>query len=289
MSWVLARICCTRRGYPSGIAGQKRRYGNVSYLAEFRACRVAGSCYGRGCGVSGADGAGAGAAAADAGRAFAAAGAGRGGAGPRARAATGAVASLTGASWQTVGGRGRRGRRRASPPPPGRVRRPGGGRRPLAESDPGLLPALEALVRDSMRGDPAVAFDVDDAEREAAGRRAGGGRAPVLPGHRVADAAPCRATRCSRTRRRPRAGSTRSGTPSSATSPRRQQSTWPPGSRSSAWTPRSGRRSGTTGRTAASGGRRAARRSCGPTTSRKRAGGTRSPTAFTTRPRTPGS
>ena len=38
--------------------------------------------------------------------------------------------------------------------PPGRVRRPGAGRRRLAESDPGLRPALEALVRDSMRGDP---------------------------------------------------------------------------------------------------------------------------------------
>ena len=38
--------------------------------------------------------------------------------------------------------------------PPGRVRRPGGGRRPLAQSVPGPPAALEALVRDSMRGDP---------------------------------------------------------------------------------------------------------------------------------------
>jgi hypothetical protein len=38
--------------------------------------------------------------------------------------------------------------------PPGRVRRPGAGRKTLAQSDPGLLPALEALVADSMRGDP---------------------------------------------------------------------------------------------------------------------------------------
>jgi hypothetical protein len=66
---------------------------------------------------------------------------------------TGAVASLTGASWQTVAdGAAEVGSGDSAPP--GRVRRPGAGRRPLAESDPGLLPALEALVRDSVRGDP---------------------------------------------------------------------------------------------------------------------------------------
>jgi len=35
-----------------------------------------------------------------------------------------------------------------------RVRRPGGGRRPLTTDDPGLLTALEALVEPSTRGDP---------------------------------------------------------------------------------------------------------------------------------------
>jgi hypothetical protein len=65
----------------------------------------------------------------------------------------GAVASLTGASWQTVAdGAAEVGSGDSAPP--GRVRRPGAGRRPLAETDPGLLQALEALVRDSMRGDP---------------------------------------------------------------------------------------------------------------------------------------
>jgi hypothetical protein len=38
--------------------------------------------------------------------------------------------------------------------PPGRRRRPGGGRRPLTEADPGLAAALEGLIRDAMRGDP---------------------------------------------------------------------------------------------------------------------------------------
>ena len=35
-----------------------------------------------------------------------------------------------------------------------RIRRPGGGRRPLTEHDPGLLPALESLIEPTTRGDP---------------------------------------------------------------------------------------------------------------------------------------
>ena len=35
-----------------------------------------------------------------------------------------------------------------------RIRHPGGGRRPLAETDPGLLKALEALIEPTTRGDP---------------------------------------------------------------------------------------------------------------------------------------
>jgi Rhodopirellula transposase DDE domain len=66
---------------------------------------------------------------------------------------TGAVAALTGASWQTVAD-GAAEVASGDSAPPGRVRRPGGGRRPLAEADPGLVPALLALVADSVRGDP---------------------------------------------------------------------------------------------------------------------------------------
>jgi transposase len=48
--------------------------------------------------------------------------------------------------------------RELSPPvgqaPHGRVRRPGGGRKPLTETDPGLVAALEALVDPATRGDP---------------------------------------------------------------------------------------------------------------------------------------
>jgi hypothetical protein len=65
----------------------------------------------------------------------------------------GAVARLTGASWQTVAnGAAELGSGQVAPP--GRVRRAGAGRPRLAEADPGLVPALLALVEDSSRGDP---------------------------------------------------------------------------------------------------------------------------------------
>jgi hypothetical protein len=64
-----------------------------------------------------------------------------------------AVAKMTGASWQTVAdGAAELGSGQVAPE--GRVRRPGGGRKKLAEADPGLVPALLALVADSARGDP---------------------------------------------------------------------------------------------------------------------------------------
>ncbi len=67
---------------------------------------------------------------------------------------TGAVASLTGASWQTVANGAAELESGEPAAPPGRVRRPGGGRRRLADTDPGLAEALLALVRDSVKGDP---------------------------------------------------------------------------------------------------------------------------------------
>ena len=66
---------------------------------------------------------------------------------------TGAVAKLTGASWQTVAD-GVAELESGQVAPPGRVRRPGAGRKKLAQTDPGLVPALLALVEDSTRGDP---------------------------------------------------------------------------------------------------------------------------------------
>ena len=64
-----------------------------------------------------------------------------------------AVANVTGAGWQTVAdGAAELGS--GDVVPAGRVRRPGGGRKKLADTDPGLVPALLALVEDSTRGDP---------------------------------------------------------------------------------------------------------------------------------------
>jgi hypothetical protein len=64
-----------------------------------------------------------------------------------------AVAKMAGASWQTVAN-GAAELASGEVAPQGRVRRPGAGRKPLAETDPGLVPALLALVEDSSRGDP---------------------------------------------------------------------------------------------------------------------------------------
>jgi hypothetical protein len=65
----------------------------------------------------------------------------------------GAVAKVTGASWQTVAD-GAAELASGQVAPAGRVRRAGAGRKKLAETDPGLVPALLALVQDSSRGDP---------------------------------------------------------------------------------------------------------------------------------------
>ena len=156
--------------------------------------------------------------------------------GPRARAGPagsladrGVVADRGGRDGGGWPRRGRRRRRRSGAA--GRVRRPGGGRRPLAESDPGLAGALEALIRDAMRGDPEspLTWTTRSAEHLAGELTAAGHR--CSPAHGVADAAPRRATRSSRTPAPRRGASIRSGTPSSGTSPPGRGSTWRPGTR----------------------------------------------------------
>ena len=66
---------------------------------------------------------------------------------------TGRVAALTGASWQTVAD-GKADLAAEEELPAGRTRRPGGGRKPLTGTDPGLAAALEGLIADASRGDP---------------------------------------------------------------------------------------------------------------------------------------
>ena len=70
---------------------------------------------------------------------------------------TGRVAALTGASWQTVAN-GKAELAAGDEVPAGRTRRPGGGRKTLAGTDPGLVTALEELIRDASRGDPESAL-----------------------------------------------------------------------------------------------------------------------------------
>src|SRR5262245_33276376 len=65
-----------------------------------------------------------------------------------------AVARLTGVSRRAIHAGLLELRAAAEPAlPPDRVRRPGAGRKPL-EDQPGLLPALDALVSPTSRGDP---------------------------------------------------------------------------------------------------------------------------------------
>ena len=70
---------------------------------------------------------------------------------------TGAVAALTGMAPQTVA-KGAAELESGQDPPAGRVRHPGGGRKLLTDTDPGLLAALEALIKNAMRGDPESAL-----------------------------------------------------------------------------------------------------------------------------------
>jgi hypothetical protein len=66
---------------------------------------------------------------------------------------TGRVAALAGVSWQTVAN-GKAELAAGEEVPAGRTRRPGGGRKTLGETDPGLTEALESLIGDASRGDP---------------------------------------------------------------------------------------------------------------------------------------
>jgi hypothetical protein len=92
---------------------------------------------------------------------------------------TTAVAAATGASWQTVAN-GAAELASGDGVPPGRVRRPGAGRKRLADRAPGLVPALRALVEEPTRGDPCSPLlwttrSVRDIARELArqGRQCG--------------------------------------------------------------------------------------------------------------------
>ena len=67
--------------------------------------------------------------------------------------------------------------------PLGRVRREGGGRKPLTATDPALLAALLALVEPDPARGPLLAVVLDDAIDPQAGRRTDRRRSPGRRGH----------------------------------------------------------------------------------------------------------
>ena len=142
----------------------------------------------------------------------------------------GAVARVTGASWQTVAD-GAAELESGRVAPPGRIRRPGAGRKKLAGTDPGLVPALLALVADSSRGDPEspLLWTTKSVKKLAGELTAAGHRCSPQTAWRLLHEEGF-STRGQRPGW-PRGGGTRTGTPSSGTSRRRPGSTWPRGSR----------------------------------------------------------
>ena len=68
-----------------------------------------------------------------------------------------AVAEVTGVARSTIG-RGLAELRSGGSASSRRIRRPGGGRRPKVETEPGLMEALAELVQSAIRGDPEAAL-----------------------------------------------------------------------------------------------------------------------------------
>jgi transposase len=80
-----------------------------------------------------------------------------------------AVAEATGVARSTIG-RGLAELRSEEGPSSRRIRRPGGGRKPKVETEPGLLEALGELVESAIRGDPEAALLwVSKSQRHLAG------------------------------------------------------------------------------------------------------------------------
>src|SRR5271168_2553122 len=85
------------------------------------------------------------------------------------RGGVAAVSEATGVARSTIG-RGLAELRSGNARLKDRIRRPGGGRRPKAQIEPGLLDALEDLVQSATRGDPeAVLLWVSRSQRHLAG------------------------------------------------------------------------------------------------------------------------
>jgi Rhodopirellula transposase DDE domain len=114
--------------------------------------------------------------------------------------------------------------------PLGRARRPGGGRKRAADLDPGLRPALLALVEPDERGDPMSPLRwTTKSTRNLAGELTRQGH--KISADTVGTCCGPRGTACRATRRPSRGRGTPTGTPSSGTSASRSKLTRAPGTR----------------------------------------------------------
>jgi hypothetical protein len=108
--------------------------------------------------------------------------------------------------------------------PLGRARRPGGGRKRAADADPGLVPALLALVEPQERGDPMSPLRwTTRSTRNLADELTRQGH--KVSADTVGDLLREEGSACRATPRPSRARSTRTGTPSSGTSTSRPRPT----------------------------------------------------------------
>jgi hypothetical protein len=104
--------------------------------------------------------------------------------------------------------------------PLGRARREGGGRKRAAEADPGLVPALLALVQPQERGDPMTPLRwTTESTRSLAGELTRQGH--TVSADTVHQLLRSQGSACRATPRRSRGSSTRTGTASSGISMRR--------------------------------------------------------------------
>ena len=114
--------------------------------------------------------------------------------------------------------------------PLGRARRPGGGRKRAADLDPGLRPALLALVEPDERGDPMSPLRwTTKSTRNLAGELTRQGH--KISADTVGTCCGPRGTACRATRRPSRGRGTPTGTPRSGTSASRSKLTRAPGTR----------------------------------------------------------
>ena len=99
-----------------------------------------------------------------------------------------------------------------------RVRSPGGGRRPLTQSDPGLLEALERLIDPATRGDPMSPLRWTCKSTAKLAEELTRQNHPVIGSHRRDAAEAAMATACRPTARRAKVRRTRTAMLSSSTS-----------------------------------------------------------------------